>query len=527
MSGNYSNGEVGPDDLCPCGSGKKFKNCCLQKENQQYIYDRIKDRLLQQLFDFLHQQKYWTQVEDLYDYFLQLTDYEQELPEYLYFWFAEIAIFDYSLPGQDNLIDIFLTKKRSKLTSKETELLVGWKQLSLSIYQVEEFTTQQIKLIDLVRNKKFKLPRYRYDIMPGEIVVARIGQVGSQYQIIGSYELLPGDCKEILVNWVEASLTQSVFASETINQFLQTWSSDLIRLIKEIQQSLLEDFPEQLFTGDEIFIAHYQVQSRELASKKLSAQEKIRPYHSDADRDVLLWWADNDSIIKGELFITEEELIFRSYTAEDLTAGKKLIADTLKFIVEFEEDYCVEESLDVFEARGGEEGELLQLNKEKLIEVSVPNREFFSNSLPQELIKTETGRKKIKKALCEHELLAVFTGQDSSYTVEEIDKIREELQLPARNDPLLADEIEKMLAQQMKDEYRGEIICEGIFIWRDFKEKIETIIDNPESWAAAVEYLICRLNHWRESQQEIGEKYGVKGDVVEHKYREISECLKL
>ena len=25
--------EVGRNDLCPCGSGKKYKNCCLNKNN--------------------------------------------------------------------------------------------------------------------------------------------------------------------------------------------------------------------------------------------------------------------------------------------------------------------------------------------------------------------------------------------------------------------------------------------------------------------------------------------------------------
>jgi uncharacterized protein len=27
--------KVGRNDPCPCGSGKKYKNCCLQKEQQQ------------------------------------------------------------------------------------------------------------------------------------------------------------------------------------------------------------------------------------------------------------------------------------------------------------------------------------------------------------------------------------------------------------------------------------------------------------------------------------------------------------
>ena len=33
--------KIGRNDLCPCGSGKKYKNCCLRKETMG-IPDRIK-----------------------------------------------------------------------------------------------------------------------------------------------------------------------------------------------------------------------------------------------------------------------------------------------------------------------------------------------------------------------------------------------------------------------------------------------------------------------------------------------------
>lgn len=27
-----TNNKIGPNDLCPCGSGKKYKKCCLNKD---------------------------------------------------------------------------------------------------------------------------------------------------------------------------------------------------------------------------------------------------------------------------------------------------------------------------------------------------------------------------------------------------------------------------------------------------------------------------------------------------------------
>ena len=53
---------VGRNDLCPCGSGKKYKKCCLQKENvtqiQEYKIERFyqqKHKLVQQLEEFIYE----------------------------------------------------------------------------------------------------------------------------------------------------------------------------------------------------------------------------------------------------------------------------------------------------------------------------------------------------------------------------------------------------------------------------------------------------------------------------------------
>jgi hypothetical protein len=43
--GKTGSGKVGRNDPCPCGSGKKYKKCCIQKkERQQYVYLGFKEK---------------------------------------------------------------------------------------------------------------------------------------------------------------------------------------------------------------------------------------------------------------------------------------------------------------------------------------------------------------------------------------------------------------------------------------------------------------------------------------------------
>ena len=38
--------DIGRNDPCPCGSGKKYKNCCLRKDEKQFNYsvDYVENR---------------------------------------------------------------------------------------------------------------------------------------------------------------------------------------------------------------------------------------------------------------------------------------------------------------------------------------------------------------------------------------------------------------------------------------------------------------------------------------------------
>lgn len=96
----------------------------------------------------------------------------------------------------------------------------------------------------------------------------------------------------------------------------------------------------------------------------------------------------------------------------------------------------------------------------------------------------------------------------------------------ALQDPAAAAVADRLLAQM--DEYSEEELATALTIWRDFTRKRRINRRAETSWAAGVEYTVCRLALDRGATQAvIGEKYGVSGGTVGARFAEIRDTLRI
>ncbi|MEE9378505.1 MAG: SEC-C metal-binding domain-containing protein [Candidatus Lokiarchaeia archaeon] len=90
------NMEIQRDDICPCGSGKKFKNCCVSKTREE-IYSEIHKNLKMQLIDDIK-----TNYRDN-----SFIIFEYNEPQYCFSWtFGDYLTNEWALYIQRNNIDI-------------------------------------------------------------------------------------------------------------------------------------------------------------------------------------------------------------------------------------------------------------------------------------------------------------------------------------------------------------------------------------------------------------------------------------
>jgi hypothetical protein len=172
---------------CPCGSGKKFKKCCLQKEiekqqpNKTYhdycleLVDSLRPKILQ----FMKKAGYDKHIENAFQEYWQTLEPALDPPEMDdvgYLQFLEWYIHDYPIPGQGRpVIQLFL-ESNPKLSSEEMRVLQDWQAAYISVFQIKEvepgkgilaediFSGEEVFLTDVSiskQTKKWELVTFR------------------------------------------------------------------------------------------------------------------------------------------------------------------------------------------------------------------------------------------------------------------------------------------------------------------------------------------------------------------------------
>ncbi|WP_168118571.1 SEC-C metal-binding domain-containing protein [Paenibacillus sp. HB172176] len=130
---------AGRNDPCPCGSGKKYKQCCLVKQSEdqarqvkeQHFFDR-KYKLTRDLYTFLAQKNggEWAFDHQKYNLFdSSMGNMKEGLGNMKEFFFRQ---YDNGMRG----IDCFLEERGARYSGAEREMLEKWSKMRVSCFQV-------------------------------------------------------------------------------------------------------------------------------------------------------------------------------------------------------------------------------------------------------------------------------------------------------------------------------------------------------------------------------------------------------
>jgi hypothetical protein len=139
--------KIGRNEPCPCGSGKKYKKCCLKKDELKKAISLPKRRTAEESVDSLRGKiMKFIDMENLRDYYpAALDQYWKTLREGLslramvetdMIGFTEWFVHDYVLPGFGKpLIAVYL-ESNPKLIRTELQILKDWQATNISVYQI-------------------------------------------------------------------------------------------------------------------------------------------------------------------------------------------------------------------------------------------------------------------------------------------------------------------------------------------------------------------------------------------------------
>lgn len=250
--------KVGRNDPCPCGSGKKYKKCCLNKDearkSEKTSVTPKEIKLRDQLVSFSAKERYKKDFEKAYRLFWRRPFKEPlvlgENEEADFGFFADWFIHDFTLKNGLTIIEEFNQDKKEKLSDEERFLLKYEMASYLSLYEVISVTPEVgLRLKDLFTGEEMDILEVKgtLTLVKWDVIFARVIRMGPVNKLSGLINLIPRRNKEDILSSIKK--IWEGFKNETGKKEWSYFAKSNAQLI----QHLIEDqIPmEPVFVTDE------------------------------------------------------------------------------------------------------------------------------------------------------------------------------------------------------------------------------------------------------------------------------------
>ncbi|MFZ2464505.1 MAG: SEC-C metal-binding domain-containing protein [Caldibacillus thermoamylovorans] len=221
--------KIGRNDLCPCGSGKKYKNCC-GKSNVITMESLIEKELMNVQVDLLKfaLENYEEEVNEFIADWIEDLDIPEEALEMFYFFTLVWAITDFEIYGK-TILEHFIDKKGSKWNRPRIRnILPTWSQAKPSVAIIEEQDENQLLTLEDIFTNEIKKVKILEDhpVETGGIVVGILLPAGEIFIFFASFIDLPAGLTEKVKKGVYQLFEKSDEGNP--NEFLSTFYPEIL-----------------------------------------------------------------------------------------------------------------------------------------------------------------------------------------------------------------------------------------------------------------------------------------------------------
>ncbi len=332
---------TGRNDPCPCGSGKKYKKCCLSKayvEKGEGKEDAVREKVVLDLLKFFNE-NFADSLAEARDIFWGDFVPEKHLDEAtlpladINFW--EWIVHDYLIDEEDEktLIDVYL-ESGSKISIDEHRVLSMMKNAVISLYEVQDvFPEKGLLLKDLLLGGEYDVREKAAtkSVRKWDIFAARLLYVDGIYILSGAVYPYHLKQKEWILKDIHAAFEdyKNDFPDDAMDVFLKT-NSDLFNFnwYYPIQNppklNLATTSGEPMLFSKAIF----EIKDKQTV---ISGLQKIKVF--EQDKYGFVWFdkrsKEGGATILGNIDIKEDRLILSCNSKKRLEKGKKLIIQNM------------------------------------------------------------------------------------------------------------------------------------------------------------------------------------------------------
>jgi hypothetical protein len=446
---------VGRNDPCPCGSGKKYKKCCLEKSFTQIGKDEsIKQGLVQELLKFFRQRIYNERFKDVvalfWDDFNPTEFLEGDSLEHAEINFWEWVVHDWVDEVSGNsLVDLYLQNKKA-VPLEEQRILTMLKNSVLSLYEVQEvFPEKGLLLKDLIRGGQFDVREKAAtrNLAKWDILATRLLQVDGLCIMSGAAYPYPIRFKDDILRDILSlykryrkktpDATPDGFLKANGELFNFYWY-DLIRNPPRVKLATTDGEPMVVCK------AYYEFEDKGSVVKALRRIDEFQE-----EKSGFAWLGkrnkDGEAKMLGSAFFDRDTLILECNSRERLKKGKEVIQEHVSGVKHRVDSYeDIYKHLDSLKDRPSQKPpsdipfEVQQQVYTKFMERH--SREWLTERIPalggkkpKQAIRTRKGREQVKELLKlfenteEHNRKAGKAYYDLSWIWDELGIEREEV----------------------------------------------------------------------------------------------------
>jgi len=191
---------VGRNELCPCGSGKKYKKCCgivtsisqMRERKLRDAYELVNERLR----SFVSQRFSRAEMEQARQHFaaeIGLAPAESQHPQWaihFYHWF----VFDRQSDGARVVDSFFQTAGRRV----EAEVQQAYRRLGLGLYEIMRHDGDELEVRPLAGGEPMDVVAHNViQTKPGQLLLGRLLPLGQRYLLYAGSMVIPAALKRM------------------------------------------------------------------------------------------------------------------------------------------------------------------------------------------------------------------------------------------------------------------------------------------------------------------------------------------
>jgi hypothetical protein len=311
--------KVGRNQPCPCGSGKKYKKCCLGKEkvSSELLYRRLgeaHDRLAHRLMRYGLKEFGESALGVALDEFLawpddgisdqDLADHEPLFyPWFIFNWEYEANPDEPQLDGPEDttIAELYTAHKANRLNHLEAQIIEATARQPYSFYEIQETRPGKgYRLRDVLRGTVSSVIEKKgsENARRGDILFACVAQIDSIAMLIGcGTVLIPPKLKPELIRFRRWLLESD---DPITSRTLYDYDLEIRELYFNIFYSLMQPPELQNTDGDPLSFhtIYYEINSPELAFESLKALSVI---NSEAELRGAADFDESGQIIRVEI----------------------------------------------------------------------------------------------------------------------------------------------------------------------------------------------------------------------------------